>query len=81
MGRPSTLPQFVGRYVTALAALQPHTATPIVVPDLTTVTGQLAQRVLTAANLLDGPTIVGKWKSFEFEINGDASINTNGHYQ
>lgn len=51
------------------------------VPDLTAVTGQLAQRVLTAANLLDGQTIVGTWKSFEFEINGDASINTNGHYQ
>lgn len=41
------------------------------VPDLTTVTGQLAQRVLTAADLLDGQTIVGTWKSFEFEINGE----------
>lgn len=75
------LPQFLARYITALAALQPHTATPIVVPDLATVTGQLAQRVLTAAKLLDGQTIVGTWEPFEFETHGDASIDTNGHYQ
>lgn len=75
------LPPFVARYITALAALQPHTATPIAVPDLTTVTGQLAHCVLTAAKFLDGQTIVGTWKPFEFETNGDASIDANGHYQ
>ncbi|GAA0985539.1 hypothetical protein GCM10009555_061150 [Acrocarpospora macrocephala] len=75
------LPPFVARYIAALAALQPHTPTAIVVPDLTTVTGQLAHEVLTAAKLLDGQTIVGTWKPFEFETDGNAAIDTNGHYQ
>ena len=75
------VPPVVARYVAALAALQPHTATPIIVPDLSTVTGQLAHGVLHAAKLLKGQTIVGTWKAFEFEADGDATIDTDGHYQ
>lgn len=77
----SQLPLFVARYINALAELQPYTATPILVPDLQLVTGALAQRVFTAARLLDGQTIVGTWNTFEFESNSDASITSGGHYQ
>jgi hypothetical protein len=75
------LPPFVARYIRALAALQPHTATPVVVPDLAALTEQLASSVLKAAELLDGHTIVGTWKPFEFKTDNDAVIDTNGHYQ
>ncbi|UKJ64855.1 hypothetical protein H1Q78_05575 [Cellulosimicrobium cellulans] len=75
------LPLSAARYITALAALQSHTTTPIVVPDLATVTGALAQRVLTAAKLLDGQTIVGTWTAFEFAGDASATLDTGGHYQ
>lgn len=74
-------PPFVARYINALSALQPLTATPIVVPDLTTVTGELAQKALTAAKLVGGQTIVGTWKAFEFESDGVVTIEPGGHYQ
>lgn len=75
------LPSFVARYVSALAALQPQTVTPIMIPDLGTVTGEQAHRVFTAAKLLDGQTIIGTWKAFEFETDGSIAIESGGHYQ
>lgn len=80
-GAEAPLPLFVARYVAALATLQLHTATPILVPDLSTVTGQDAQMVLRAAELLDGQVLVGSWKTMEFETDGDAKFDPEGHYQ
>jgi len=75
------IPPFVARYVTALAALQSHTATPITVPDLTMVTGHDAQTVIRAARLLGGQTIVGTWKTMEFTAHDEISLHADGHYQ
>jgi hypothetical protein len=74
-------PLFVARYIGALAALQAHTSTLIVAPDLTTVTGRDAQTVLRAAKLLDGQTIVGTWKAMEFETDDAVTLDPKGHYQ
>lgn len=74
------LPPFVSRYVGALATLQAHTSTPIMVPDLTTVAGSDAQTVISASKVVDGQTIVGTWGAFEFTINGK-TIDSSGHYQ
>lgn len=75
------VPSFVARFITALASLQLHTATPVLVPDLAIVTGRHADRVLNVAKLLDGQTVIGTWKPFEFEVSDDASIDLSGHYQ
>lgn len=75
------LPMFVARYISALAALQTHTSTPIFVPDLTTVSGRDAQTVIRAARLLDGQTIVGTWKRMEFDTDDAISLSSEGHYQ
>lgn len=74
-------PMFVARYIDALAMLQAHTSTLIVVPDLTTVTGRDAQTVLRAAKLLGGQTVVGTWKTMEFVADGAVTIDPDGHYQ
>ena len=74
-------PLFVARYIRALAALQAHTSTVIDVPDLTSVTGRIAQTVLRAAKLLDGQTIIGTWKAMEFDIEDAVALDSEGYYQ
>ncbi|WP_394771329.1 hypothetical protein [Lacisediminihabitans sp.] len=74
-------PMFLARYIEALAAIQAHTSTLIVVPDLTTVTGRDAQTVHRAAKLLGGQTVVGTWKTMEFETEGSVTIASDEHYQ
>jgi predicted RNase H-like HicB family nuclease len=61
---PEALPVFpesVMDFLRALAAIQTATATPIVIPDLTTITAGIARAVAEAAALVSGQTLVGTW--------------------
>jgi hypothetical protein len=50
-------------YLRALAIIQTWTPTPILIPDLTTVTVEDVRAVTEAAALIDGQTVVSSWES------------------
>ncbi|MEU4024952.1 hypothetical protein [Streptomyces anulatus] len=62
--RSPEIPPVVLRYVHALAVMQEHTATPILIPDLTRTTMRQVQDVVRTASLLQGQTVVYTWEPF-----------------
>jgi hypothetical protein len=66
-------------YLRALAIIQRHTAIPILIPDLTTVTVAAAHAVAEAAAVITGQTILTAWDSLAMA--GDASLEEAGPEQ
>ncbi|WP_327097126.1 hypothetical protein OIE68_45935 [Nocardia vinacea] len=68
------------KYLRALATLQTHTTTPILVPELTNLTVTDFRNVISAASLIEEPVVVGTWEPFECDVtNGDLDLDD--HYQ
>jgi hypothetical protein len=70
--RDPTFPDALMDYLGALAMIQQHTATPILIPDLTTVTEGDVRAAAEALALLSGQTVVTSWDGLAMAT--DASI-------
>ena len=57
-------PESVMDFLRSLAIIQTATATPIQIPDLTTITPADAHAAVEAAALVSGQTVLGKWAQF-----------------
>ncbi|MCO1593831.1 hypothetical protein M8C17_01475 [Micromonospora sp. RHAY321] len=71
----------LARFVRALALIQTATSTPIVIPDVTSLTAEEISTIGRAATLIGGHTLVGTWKPFTIENTLGAEIAPGGHYQ
>lgn len=72
---PQEMPVFpepVMEYLRALATIQSATTTPILIPDLTTITPERAYEVVQAATLVSGQMVVTSWE--RFAMAADTSI-------
>jgi hypothetical protein len=88
---PEREPQFPDSlmgFLRALATIQAHTPTPIVIPDLTTVTVGQVRAVTQAAALVSGQTVVDTWDRVRTVQDGslteagpEQEINLANHYQ
>jgi hypothetical protein len=72
-------PESVMDFLRALAAIQAATATPILIPDLTTITVGAAHAVAEASALVSGQKVVATWDSMAMA--GDASLEEAGPEQ
>jgi hypothetical protein len=68
----SVFPDALMAYLRALAVVQTVTATPILIPDLTTLTVADVEAATEAAALVSGQVVLGKWQSIR--IGPDASL-------
>lgn len=64
----------------ALAKIQAHTATPVLVPDVDTLTSADFRSITSIVSLLEGRVVVGTWESSEFEV-ANSDLDLDGHYQ
>lgn len=69
---PSTheFPESVMQFLRALAVLQEHTSTPILMPDLTTVTVEQVRAVAEAAALASGQVVIDEWQRMRLVQDG-----------
>lgn len=72
----AAFPDDVMVYLRALSVIQTSTSTPVLIPDLTTVSAADARDVAEAAALISGQTVFGDWASIRFK--DDASSPTVG---
>lgn len=72
----AAFPDDVMVYLRALSVIQTSTSTPVLIPDLTTVSAADARDVAEAAALIGGQTVFGDWASIRFK--DDASSPTVG---
>ena len=63
-------------YLRSLSVIQTATATPVLIPDLTTVSAADARNVVESAALISGQIVFGDWASIRFK--DDASSPTAG---
>ncbi|TXI56463.1 hypothetical protein [Mycolicibacterium mageritense] len=70
--RPARFPDVVMEYLRALAIIQQHTPTPILVPDLTTLTQRDVDVVLEASALVTDRAVLSTWGAVRMA--GDASL-------
>lgn len=78
----SLIPDVILEYVRALAILQTRTTIQISTPDLSQVTMREARSVIRAASLVQGKTVVQKWKEVTVDSPlPDSEIDFDGHYQ
>jgi hypothetical protein len=56
-------PESVMNYLRALAVIQTHTSTPILIPDLTRVTRQAVDAAVEASVLVSGQAVISTWES------------------
>ena len=72
----AAFPDDVMVYLRALSVIQTSTSTPVLIPDLTTVSAADARDVAEAGALIGGQTVFGDWASIRFK--DDASSPTVG---
>lgn len=76
------VPEFVLRYVKALAMIQTRTPLQIQIPDLTTLQMSEAAAAIRAGSLIEGRTLVHRWTDLVVsEPGSDASFENDGHYE
>jgi hypothetical protein len=63
----AAFPDDVMHYLRSLAVIQTVTSTPVVIPDLTTISAAEAREVVEAAALTGGQTVFGDWASIRFK--------------
>ena len=66
--REPQLPESLVVFLRALAAIQSHTPTPILIPDLTTVTVGEVRAVTQAAALVSGQAVIDTWDRHEGQV-------------
>lgn len=71
----------IERFVRALAIIQTRTTTPILIPDLETLSANDEYAIQRAASLIEGHTVVGTWADMRFDINSDIDFNPAEQYQ
>ncbi|WP_100479483.1 hypothetical protein [Mycobacteroides abscessus] len=77
----ATIADSVVDYVRNLTVVQTRTATPVQVPDLSTVTTDDVHSAAAAAALIEGKTLIGSWDSMEFAQQATTPIDTTRHYE
>ncbi len=65
-GGDEAVSDVVVKFVRALATVQTRTPTPVVVPDLTTVSMVAVGEIFAAAELMDGKTVIRRWEEITF---------------
>lgn len=77
--REAMFPDALVDYLRALAILQTRTSTPILIPDLTTVSVDDVQTVTEAGALINGQTVIGReWGSARFKADATPTIGQAG---
>jgi hypothetical protein len=72
-------PDFLIDYLRALTIVQTRTTTPILIPDLTTISVADVQAVFDAAALIDGQTVVSTgWQSAGFKAGSAPTVGSAG---
>lgn len=75
-------PEFIARYVRALAVLQTRTAGQLVIPDLSSVTVGHVREVMNAAALIEGKVTIATWSKMSLtSVNSGVQVDPEGHYQ
>lgn len=74
------VPPMMLKYLRSLVGLQTHTTTPILVPDMDTLTTADLRNVISAISLIEGRVVVGAWEPFAYPAT-DFPLDLEGHYQ
>jgi hypothetical protein len=81
-------PDAIIEYLRALAIVQNATATPILIPDLTTVTVTDVEAATEAAALVSGQVVLGTWQSIRIgpdislqPVGAEQEVDFGNHYQ
>jgi hypothetical protein len=72
--REAAFPDDVLLYLRSLSIIQTVTSTPVLVPDLTSVTAADASDVVDAAALIIGQTVFGEWASIQFKSDASPTV-------
>jgi hypothetical protein len=71
----------IERLVQALVSIQTRTSTPLRIPDMSKFSGDDVNQILRAGRLIDGNTLVGKWRKISVDGFPEGALEVGSHYE